>query len=39
MEKIIEKLTECPRQRFPGDRKSKSVDNPLSIKETKGNGK
>ena len=39
MEKIKITLTKCPRQRFPGDRKFKDVDNPITNKETKGNGK
>lgn len=39
MEKIKIALTKCPRQRFPRDRKFKDVDNPITNKETIGNGK
>lgn len=39
MEKIKISLTKCQRQRFLGDRKFKDVDNPITNKETKGNGK
>ena len=39
LEKIKIALIKCPRQRFPEDRKFKDVDNPITNKETKSNGK
>ena len=32
MDTIIEIFTKCPKQRFPGDRKFKDNDNPMSNK-------
>jgi hypothetical protein len=34
-------LTQCPKQRFPGDRKFKDTENPMNSKGngSKGNGK
>lgn len=36
MEKNIEIFTKCPKQRFPGDRKFKSSENPMNNKGREG---